>query len=237
MPRTAKPLSRARTTPYQPQRPAYKPAQPTTETTPNVRSVVKLEPMIPVYMQVANANGNVTIGNPTTSMYMKALCNWTDNKEFEAHMAALDVDFKKKMTDKTDKHYLVPVFSKEMRNMIFDKKLTNTTWPIYDKDVFNEKTLAKNTVDLIYVQRDDSELFDAYFLGSVLFNVRNLIFKQNTNIPAHERVPSEFKYGTYFNKKGYKICTSDTIFNEEAIVNELLKYGIKTMVFEGIDLA
>ena len=218
-------------TPYS--RPAYKPPSPKTDDRSSRESIVVCEPMVPVYQKIV---GVCTIGSPTSGMYQKMLPAFGDNAAFETILEKYDVPINKKFADKTDKHYLVPTFSPEIRDMIIAEPLPKTKWPSFDKSIFNVKTLEKNVVDLVYSKRDDSNIKDAYFFGSQLYHVRNLIFDQDTKTKAADRTPSEYKYGTYFGQKGYKICTTDTSFDQDVMIAKLAMYGLKTTVYEGVDL-
>ena len=231
MPKTTR-TSEPKAKPYS--RPAYKPPSPKTDKPSRVsRNIIVCEPMIPVYQKIV---GVCTIGSPTTGMYQKMLPDFVDNRAFEAILMKYDIPTKKKFEDPTDRHYLVQTFSREIRDMIIGEPLPNTKWPTYDKTIFNEKALEKNVVDLVYSKRDDSNIKDAYFLGPQLYHVRNLIFDQDTNTKLAERTPSEYKFGTYFGQKGYKICTIDTSFDEDTMVAKLAAFGLKTTVYEGVDL-
>lgn len=231
-PQRRAPSHGARSAPYTPRtaRPAYRPRpQVEVDTTPThgPREKIVCEPRIPTY-QKGEAD---IIGTATKNMHMKMLPAYADNQLFEEGLDELGAQYTKKMHDKQDKHYLITVFSPEYRDMVVNiqSKLPNTTFPAFDKTVFNTRTLSDLQIDMIFQLREDGPMKDIIIIGSpYLYNVRNLIFKQNKpNTP--------YKYGTYYNMKGYMIAeTNDVGITEEILIESLKQYGFRVNVYDGV---
>ena len=63
-------------------------------------------------------------------------------------------------------------------------------------------------------------------MGAALWQIRNLVFEMNID-------GSNYVYGTYFERKGYKIDEAN--FDEAALLAKLTKYGYKPTVYEGAE--
>ena len=143
--RTPSHTARARAAPYTPPRPAYRPPAASTSTssasTTNSKKETppRCEPFIPTYQKGED------VGKATKAMYMKMLPAWGDNEAFESGLNMLDIPFKKHFHDKADKHFLVSVFSPELRDKMvaIGDSLPNTEFPQFDKMIFNENALDR----------------------------------------------------------------------------------------------
>ena len=173
--------------------------------------------MIPTYQNTSKFG---TAGEPTQTMYYKMLSDYNDRHAFMDILKDMDVEYWDKSGDKADRHVRIKVISPEYRDMIIERvnALPNTTLPEFDKEIFNTNTLDKLKTDIIY---DDMHVI---ILGDALFSVRNLIFDQKNDNET-------FKYGTYFERKGYKI--ERELFDEEAVLHNLKVYGYKPQIYEG----